>query len=145
MVLILVILLIKPAFLSMSTLRWSLKTLSTELSSDKVTMSKPSSLMRNSMYSSLKSLLSSRHKRQDPTHLQLLRMISMNLKVLPLLLVPHQLKHQTQMSSSTNPQTQETLELPTSQVISLPAQLLLPMISLHLRLHLAPMALHSEA
>jgi len=44
-----------------------------------------------------------------------------------------------------NPQTQEALELPTSQVISLLAQLLLPETLMHQRLHLAPMALHSEA
>jgi len=97
------------------------------------------------MFSSLKSLLSLRHKRQGPTHLKLLRMISTHPKVLALLLVPHQLPPQTQMSSSMNPQTQETLELPTSQVKSHLAQILLPISPLHLRLQLAPMALHSEA
>ena len=71
MVLILVISFKMPTFLSMLTLRWILKTLSTELSSDKATMSKLSSKTRNSMFSSLKSLLNLRHRRADLTHLKL--------------------------------------------------------------------------
>ena len=97
------------------------------------------------MFSSLKSLLNLRHRRTDLTHLKLLRTISMNLSHLVLLLVPHQLKSQIEMSSSMSPQTQEALELSTSQEISLFAQLHQAETLIHPRLHLAPMAPISEA
>ena len=91
MELILVISLNLPTFLSMLTLRWNPRMSSTELSSDKATMSRQSNKMRNSMCSSPKSLLNSRHRRQGLTHQKLLRMIKKCLRVLTLHLVPHQL------------------------------------------------------
>ena len=69
----------------------------------------------------------------------------MSLSHLALLLVPHQLKSQIEMSSSMSPQTQEALELSTSEVISLFAQLNLAETLIHQRLQLAPMAPISEA
>ena len=110
MELTLVISLNKPTFLSMLTLKWTPKALSTELSSDKATMSMPLNKMKNSMFSSLKFFNNSRDRRQHLTHQKLLRVILMSLKVLALLLVPHQLKNQTQMNSFMSQQTQEALE-----------------------------------
>ena len=69
----------------------------------------------------------------------------MSLSHLALLLVPHQLKSQIEMSSSMSPQTQEALELSTLEVISLFAQLHQAETLIHQRLQLAPMAPISEA
>lgn len=104
-----------------------------------------SSQIMNSIFSSLKSLRNSLHRRTSLTHLNLLNAILMNLSLLALLPPPPQLRAQTEMNSFMNQQIQEALELLTSEVTDLLAQLHLAETLIPQSLHLAPMAPHSEA